>query len=159
MAEDFVHLHLHSEYSILDGAIKFPELMEKLRALGMKAVALTDHGNLFGAIEFYKYARDYGIKPIIGMEAYITAGDMREKDNADKNYHLTLLALNEKGYRNLLFLSSKAYLEGFYYKPRIDKKLLAEHSEGLVALSGCLKGEIPHKYLMEDEEAALEAAY
>ncbi len=159
MAEDFVHLHLHSEYSILDGAIKFPELMEKLRALGMKAVALTDHGNLFGAIEFYKYARDYGIKPIIGMEAYVTAGDMRERDNADKNYHLTLLALNEKGYRNLLFLSSKAYLEGFYYKPRIDKKLLAEHSEGLVALSGCLKGEIPHKYLMEDEEAALEAAY
>ncbi len=156
---EFVHLHLHSEYSILDGAVRFSELMEKLTALGMKAVALTDHGNLFGIIEFYKKAKEYGIKPIIGMEAYLTGGSMTDRVPNERIYHLTLLAANEKGYKNLLYLASKAYLEGFYYRPRIDKDLLAKHSEGLIALSGCLMGEIPQKFLRGDRQGAIEAAY
>ena len=153
MSKEFVHLHLHTEYSLLDGACKIGPLMKRVKELGMNAVAITDHGNLFGAIEFYKSALEHGIKPIIGIEAYLTPGDHKKKTKQGL-YHITLLAENLEGYRNLLYLSSISYLEGFYYKPRMDKKLLREHSKGLIALSGCLSGEIPRKILANDMEGA-----
>jgi len=141
----FVHLHLHSQYSLLDGAIKIHPLFERAKALNMPAVALTDHGNLFGAVEFYERARGAGIKPILGCEVYLAAEsrfskEKREKDASgyDAINHLLLIASNQTGYRNLVYLVSKAYLEGFYYKPRIDLDLLRERSEGLIATSGCL---------------------
>jgi len=141
----FVHLHLHSQYSLLDGAIKIDPLFERAKALNMPAVALTDHGNLFGAVEFYERARSAGIKPILGCEVYLASGsrftkEKREKDSSgyDAISHLLLLASNQTGYRNLVYLVSKGYLEGFYYKPRIDLDLLRERSEGLIATSGCL---------------------
>jgi DNA polymerase III subunit alpha len=141
----FTHLHLHTQYSLLDGAIKHNPLFERIRALGMESVAMTDHGNLFGAIEFYGKARANGVKPIIGCEVYIAAGSRFEKERRERDTsgfdaisHLLLLAMNETGYRNLMLLVSKAYLEGFYYKPRIDMDLLRRHHEGLIATSGCL---------------------
>jgi DNA polymerase-3 subunit alpha len=141
----FVHLHLHSQYSLLDGAIKIDPLFQRAVSLGMPAVGLTDHGNLFGAVEFYEGARRHGVKPLIGCEVYIASGsrfdkEKRERDESgfDAINHLLLLAMNETGYRNLVYLVSKAYLEGFYYKPRIDMDLLRSHSEGLIATSGCL---------------------
>jgi len=143
--QPFVHLHLHSQYSLLDGAIKIDPLFQRAKSLGMPAVALTDHGNLFGAVEFYEGARRQGVKPIIGCEVYIASNsrfdrEKRERDESgfDAINHLLLLAMNEVGYRNLIHLVSKAYLEGFYYKPRIDMDLLRQHSEGLIATSGCL---------------------
>jgi len=157
MSKEFVHLHAHSEYSILDGAVKIPDLVHHTKEKGMKALALTDHGNLFGVIEFYKTALKHRIKPIIGMEAYIAENSLEEKNPNENLSHLTLIAENEKGYKNLLYLSTISYLKGFYYKPRIDKQLLRENSEGLIALSGCLKGEIPQKILREDEEGARRA--
>jgi DNA polymerase-3 subunit alpha len=159
---DFVHLHLHSQYSLLDGANRIGDLMATAAEQEMPAVALTDHGNLFGAIEFYDAARKAGIKPIIGIEAYISQGSMRDRDpkRAHSN-HLVLLARNEVGYRNLLKLTTKSYLEGFYYKPRIDKELLRKHSEGLICLSACLNGEVNEKILggREDEARALTHEY
>lgn len=144
----FVHLHLHSEYSVLDGTLFVKEIVENALKEGMSAVALTDHGNLFGAIEFYKTATEKGIKPIIGMETYITEGSMDVKGKeSGPIYHLTLLAETNEGYQNLLRISTEAYLKGFYYKPRIDKEFLKKHSKGLIALSGCLQGEIPRKIL------------
>ena len=144
-ATPFVHLHLHSQYSLLDGAIKIDPLFERAKALNMPAVALTDHGNLFGAVEFYERARSAGIKPILGCEVYLASGsrfskEKREKDSSgyDAINHLLLLASNQTGYRNLVYLVSKAYLEGSYYKPRIDLDLLRERSEGLIATSACL---------------------
>jgi len=141
----FTHLHLHTQYSLLDGAIKHNPLFERVKALGQEAIAMTDHGNLFGAVEFYEKARANGIKPIIGCEAYIAAGsrfdkERRERDSGgfDAISHQLLLAMDATGYRNLVFLVSKAYLEGFYYKPRIDLDLLKKHSEGLITTSGCL---------------------
>jgi len=141
----FVHLHVHSQYSLLDGAIKLDQLFERARALNMPAVALTDHGNLFGAVEFYEKAREAGVKPILGCETYVAAGsrfdkEVREHEEGgfDAISHLLLLAMNRTGYRNLIQLVSKGYLEGFYYKPRIDLDLLRRHSEGLIATSGCL---------------------
>ena len=141
----FVHLHLHSQYSLLDGAIKIDPLFERVKSLGMPAVALTDHGNLFGAIEFYDAARRHGVKPILGCEVYIASNSRFDKEKREHDAsgfdainHLLLLAMNETGYRNLMLLVSKGYLEGFYYKPRIDIDLLREHSEGLLATSGCL---------------------
>jgi len=154
----FVHLHTHSEYSILDGAVRTAKLIEAALKNGMEALALTDHGNLFGAIEFYKAARNAGIKPIIGMEAYIARGSRKDKKNQESPHHLTLLAINERGFKNLIRLSTEAYLTGFYYKPRIDKELLQEFSEGLVALSGCLKGEIPSRILIGDFKGAEDVA-
>jgi DNA polymerase-3 subunit alpha len=143
----FVHLHLHSEYSLLDGAIRFPEVMELARSYRMPALALTDHGNLFGAISFYKHALQAGIKPLIGCEIYLTSGSRHDRKPGRKGQdtinHLVLLVQNLKGYKNLLRLVSAGYLEGFYYKPRIDKELMAGDCEGLVALSACLHGEIP----------------
>ena len=146
---DFVHLHLHSQFSLLDGANRLDDVVAAAAEAGMPALALTDHGNLFGAIEFYKKARAAGVKPILGVEAYITPGRMtdRQLDPSGDNNHLVLLAENETGYRNLLKLTSRAYLEGFYYKPRIDHDLLRKHSEGLIGLSACLKGEVNQRIL------------
>jgi DNA polymerase-3 subunit alpha len=146
---DFVHLHLHSQFSLLDGANRLDDVIAAAGEAGMPALALTDHGNLFGAIEFYKKARAAGVKPILGVEAYITPGRMtdRQLDPSGDNNHLVLLAENETGYRNLLKLTSRAYLEGFYYKPRIDHDLLRKHSEGLIGLSACLKGEVNQRIL------------
>ena len=149
MASQFVHLHVHTQYSLLDGANQIDALVQQTKNFGMPAVAITDHGNLFGAIEFYQKATAVGIKPIIGCEAYMAPKGRRDRDGhghfAHNDYfHLILLAANRTGYQNLLKLASKAYLEGFYYKPRMDKELLAEHHEGLIALSGCLSGEVPN---------------
>lgn len=144
-ADSFVHLHLHTEYSLLDGAIRIPELMKKAREFGMPAVAITDHGNLFGAIEFYQEAEKAGVKPIIGCEVYMAPGSLHDKKAAsarDASFHFTLLAQNAEGYSNLVKLVSIAHLDGLYYKPRIDKEVLAGHSKGLIGMSACLKGEI-----------------
>ncbi len=143
-SDSFVHLHLHTEYSFLDGAVRMKELMKKAKELGMPAVAITDHGNLHGAIEFYQAATAAGIKPIIGCEAYMAPAAMKDRatNQRDATYHFTLLAKDETGYRNLVKMISIAHLDGFHYKPRIDKELLSKHSAGLIGLSGCLKGEI-----------------
>src|SRR6478672_4725257 len=143
-ADSFVHLHLHTEYSLLDGAVRMPQLMAKAAEFGMPAVAITDHGNLHGAIEFYQAATAMGIKPIIGVEAYMAPGSMKDRPNSmrDAAYHFTLLARDETGYQNLVSLMTTAHLEGMHYKPRIDKELLAQHATGLIGMSACLKGEI-----------------
>ena len=144
MTKSFVHLHAHTEYSMLDGAAKIVDYLKKVKELNQPAAAITDHGNLYGAMEFVQKANDLGIKPIIGYEAYITPGsrfDRPDREN-NKRYHLTLLAENNIGYQNLVELVSKAYTEGYYYKPRIDYELLEQHHDGLIALSGCLGGEL-----------------
>ncbi|NVN98329.1 MAG: DNA polymerase III subunit alpha [Geobacteraceae bacterium] len=142
----FVHLHLHSQYSLLDGAIRLDDLVKKVKEQNMPAVAVTDHGCMFGAIEFYSKCKDAGIKPIIGSELYIAPGSRTQKDGggADgvSNFHIVLLCMNMQGYKNLSILSSAGFKDGFYYKPRIDKELLSKHSEGLIAMSACLKGEV-----------------
>jgi DNA polymerase-3 subunit alpha len=161
MARDsFVHLHLHTEYSLLDGAIRMKELMKKAAEFKMPAVAITDHGNLFGAIEFYQEAQRSGVKPIIGCEAYIAPGSHKDRPGSrrDAAYHFTLLAENETGYRNLVKLITAAHLEGFHYAPRIDKELLAAHSEGLIGLSGCLAGEINSAIQANNTEKAKQSA-
>lgn len=145
MSDSFVHLHLHTEYSLLDGAVRIQDLMQKAATYGMPAVAITDHGNMYGAIEFYQAAEKTGIKPIVGCEVYMAAGSMSDKGASsarDAAFHFTLLAKDAEGYNNLVKLVSAAHLDGFHYKPRIDKQLLAQHSSGLIGLSGCLKGEI-----------------
>jgi DNA polymerase-3 subunit alpha len=160
-AAPFVHLHLHTQYSLLDGAIRIKELMQKAVGLGMPAVAMTDHGNLFGAIEFYQAAKAAGINPIIGCEMYIAPGSMRDKKASsakDASNHFTLLAKNAAGYKNLVKLVTAGYLDGYYYKPRIDKDLLARHAEGLIALSGCLKGELNGHLLADQPAKARQAA-
>ena len=141
----FAHLHLHTEYSLLDGAARIKDVVAAAANDGQPAIAITDHGNLYGVIEFVKAAKKTGIKPIIGIEAYFVEGSRRDRPvgSANKRFHMNLLAENETGYRNLLNLSSKAYLDGYYYKPRVDMELLAEHSEGLIATSGCLGGLVP----------------
>ena len=139
----FVHLHCHTDYSLLDGACEIGQLMGVVAEQKMPAIAMTDHGNLFGAIEFYTKAKDKGIKPIIGCEVYVAQSDRKKKSETDNRYnHLVLLCENQEGYKNLVKLVSSAYLEGFYYKPRIDKELLAQHSKGLIAMSACLRGDI-----------------
>ncbi|MFC1835902.1 PHP domain-containing protein, partial [Thermodesulfobacteriota bacterium] len=158
---DFVHLHLHSQFSLLDGAIRIPDLVSRVKKWNMPALAITDHGNLFGAMEFYSQVQANGIKPIIGCEVYV-APESRTKQSARAGevtaYHLILLSENEKGYRNLCKLVTKAYQEGFYYKPRIDKELLEEFNEGLICLSACLSGEVPSLILAGHEEEALKQA-
>ncbi len=155
----FVHLHNHSDYSLLDGASKVEQLVERAVSMGMPALALTDHGNLFGAIQFYTIARKKGLKPIIGCEIYVAKESRHKKTGgSDQSNHLVLLAEGETGYYNLSKLVSYGYLEGFYYKPRIDKDLLAEYSKGLIGLSGCLKGAVAQHLLMEQHEAAVEEA-
>jgi len=157
----FVHLHLHSQYSLLDGAIRFDELCELAKKYRMEALALTDHGNLFGAIEFYQTAIKHGIKPILGCEIYIAPKSRFEKkggEGGEGSFHLTLLVKNRAGYFNLLKLVSLAHLEGFYYKPRVDKELLSRYHEGLIALSGCPKGEVAFYLSRGEMKRALEAA-
>lgn len=157
----FVHLHVHSEYSLLDGAIRIDDLLDKVQKNDMEAVALTDHGVMYGTVEFYKKAKSRGIKPIIGCEVYVAPGSRFEKTalkGSEPAYHLVLIAKNQEGYRNLVELVSKAYLEGFYYKPRVDKPLLREHSKGLFALSACLAGEIPRAILSEGLQKATQIA-
>src|SRR5438552_701274 len=161
MARDsFVHLHLHTEYSLLDGAIRMKELMKKATEFKMPAVAITDHGNLFGAIEFYQEAIRAGVKPIIGCEAYIAPGSHKDRpaSRRDAAYHFTLLAENETGYRNLVKLVTTAHLDGFHYAPRIDKELLAAHAAGLIGLSGCLSGEINTAIQANNIEKAKQSA-
>lgn len=158
--DGFVHLHVHSEYSLLDGAARIEELAGQAARLGMSALALTDHGVMYGAIPFYKACRSHGIKPIIGCEVYFTAESMRVKASRQDQpiYHLILLAKNETGYRNLMKIVSLAHLQGFHYKPRIDFEHLARHGEGLIALSSCLGGEIPQLLLQGRYEDAKRAA-
>jgi len=144
---EFVHLHLHTQYSLLDGACILEPLIEKAKRCRMPACAITDHGNMFGAIEFYDLAMKNGIKPIIGSEVYIAPESRFDKSSRgiqDASFHLILLAKNETGYRNLMKLVSAGFLEGFYYRPRIDKEILARHKDGLICTTACLKGEIPH---------------
>ncbi|MGQ0794231.1 MAG: DNA polymerase III subunit alpha [Deltaproteobacteria bacterium] len=154
----FIHLHLHSQYSLLDGAIKFDELFRRAREFGMPAVALTDHGNLFGAHEFYKEGRRAGIKPIIGCEVYVAPAARRDKSQEEKNHHLTVLSANAAGYRNLSRLVTRAYFEGFYRRPRVDMELLDTHREGLIILSGCMNSELSKRVLANDMKGALEVA-
>ncbi len=157
---DFVHLHLHTEYSLLDGACRIDDVVEKAHAAKMPAVAITDHGNMFGAIDFYKAASERGIKPIIGCEAYIAPGSRLDKKSSNAReaaYHLILLAKDDVGYKNLIQLISSAHLEGFYYKPRIDKEILARHAKGLIGFTSCLKGEVPNK-IKEDQFAQARTA-
>src|ERR1035438_2700255 len=139
----FTHLHCHSHYSLLDGLSKIEPLVLRAKELGMDSVALTDHGVMYGAIEFYNECKAAGIKPIIGMEAYIAPRSMNDKEGkVDADYHhVILLAQNQTGYHNLMKLSTLAHLEGFYYKPRIDTDLLRKHADGLICLSGCQRGE------------------
>ncbi|MDB4865774.1 MAG: polymerase subunit alpha, partial [Cohnella sp.] len=157
---DFVHLHVHSEYSLLDGAARIRDMTAQAAELGMTALALTDHGVMYGAIPFYKACKERGIKPIIGMEAYISAGSRHEKTSRKEQpiYHLTLLAKNAAGYRNLMKLSSIGHLEGFYYRPRIDFQVLSEHAEGLICLSGCLSGELSQQLLADRYDEAKSVA-
>ncbi|MBE0491862.1 MAG: DNA polymerase III subunit alpha [Sulfurospirillum sp.] len=139
---DFTHIHLHTEYSLLDGANKIDKLADILKAQGVKAVAITDHGNMFGAIDFYKTMRKNGIKPLIGMEAYIHNQEALDDKTTRQRFHLCLIAKNEIGYKNLMFLSSQSYIHGFYYYPRINKNLLKKHAQGLICSSACLQGEV-----------------
>ena len=156
----FVHLHCHSHYSLLDGASKIPALVRRAKSLGMPAIAVTDHGNLHGAVEFLREAKAADLKPIIGMEAYVAPGRRTERSGGghsgnEHNFHLTLLARNGEGVRNLMRLSSMAFLEGFYYKPRIDKEILERHSEGLICLSGCVSSEFSD-HVLHDKKAEAE---
>ena len=159
---EFVHLHLHTEFSLLDGANRIDKLMKKIQELGMSSVAITDHGNMFGAVQFFQKAKSSGIKPIIGCEVYIAPGSRFDKTNthgiSSASHHLVLLAQNETGYKNLIKLVSAGYLEGFYYKPRIDLELLSQHAEGLIGLTACLKGAVPYWYIHDNEAKAREIA-
>ena len=161
MNKPFVHLHCHSHYSLLDGAGQIESLLERAKGLGMNALALTDHGNLHGALKFYSKGKDLGIKPIVGIEAYIAPGSRFHKEAAggskEASYHLTLLAQNRTGFRNLVKLSSAAFLEGFYFKPRIDKELLEAHHEGVICLSGCISSEV-NRLLLAGGDPNLEKA-
>lgn len=159
-SSDYVHLHNHTHHSLLDGLTKVEELVNRVKELGMDAVAMTDHGTMSGTVEFYKAAKDAGVKPIIGMEAYVAARSRFDRDPAkDKaRYHLIMLAMNETGYKNLMYLSSKANLEGMYYKPRIDHDLLESHNEGIIALSACASGEVGENLRADNYEEAKKIA-
>jgi DNA polymerase-3 subunit alpha len=154
----FVHLHLHTQYSLLDGAISAKRLFARCKELGMDAAAVTDHGNMFGAVDFYMKAREGGIKPILGMEGYIAPESRFEKQKGggvkENAFHVLLLAENLTGYRNLMKLSSLGFIEGFYYRPRIDKALLAELNEGIICTTACIAGEVPAMLKRHDVAAA-----
>lgn len=156
----FCHLHLHTEYSLLDGSGKIPKIIERAKELGMDSIAITDHGVMYGCVEFYKQAKAAGIKPILGCEVYVAAKSMKIKqpDKENSTHHLVLLVKNEKGYENLMKIVSKASIEGFYYKPRIDHEYLKSHSEGLIALSACLAGEVQQNILKNKIDKAKEVA-
>ena len=156
----FTHLHVHTEYSLLDGASRIKDLVSRAKELGMDSVAITDHGVMFGVIEFYRECRKQGIKPIIGCEVYTAARTLFDKEvDKDKRMgHLILLARNDQGYRNLMKIVSEGYRHGFYYKPRIDKNVLREYHDGIIALSACLAGEVQHRLLNGDYEGAKKEA-
>src|ERR1700682_5273780 len=158
----FVHLHLHTDYSLLDGACDVEKLCHRVKELGMPAVAMTDHGNIFGAVHFVSAAKHAGVKPIVGCELYISKKDDTNIQRAPPEVYtynqLLVLAENEEGYRNLVKITSEASLHGFYYKPRVSKKFLAEHSRGLIGLSGCLKGEVAERLTEGNYDAARAAA-
>ena len=156
----FVHLHLHSEYSLLDGACRIDHLMDRVKELGQTAVAITDHGVMYGCIDFYKAAKAAGVKPIIGCEVYVARRGMTDRVHGQDNdpYHLVLLCENRTGYENLCYLVSEAFIHGFYGKPRVDLALLKQHHEGLIALSACLAGAVPQYLMREDYEGAKEYA-
>ncbi|MFC1899707.1 DNA polymerase III subunit alpha [Chloroflexota bacterium] len=155
----FTHLHIHTEYSLLDGMCRIPQVVARAKELGMESLAITDHGVMYGAIEFYLAAKEAGIKPIIGCETYLAQGSRFDRNPSDRNnYHLVLLAKNLTGYRNLMQLTTKAHIEGFYYKPRLDRGLLEEYHEGLIVLSACLAGEIPRLILQGRVPEAKKAA-
>ncbi|MBU4489246.1 MAG: DNA polymerase III subunit alpha [Actinobacteria bacterium] len=160
MSQDFAHLHLHTEYSILDGACRISEALETAREMGMDSLAITDHGVMYGALEFYQKALKCGIRPILGSEVYVAPGGRlsRERGTPERPNHLVLLAENNIGYENLMRIVTRGFTEGFYYKPRVDKEVLTQHSEGLIALSACLKGEIPAALLAGDEALASSTA-
>src|SRR5215472_16579066 len=149
MAAPFVHLHNHTDYSLLDGACEISQLMTLAAEQKMPAVAMTDHGNLFGAVEFYNNAKQKGIHPVIGCEVYVAQEGHKVKSDSNRYNHLVLLCENQEGYRNLIQLVSTGYLDGFYYKARIDKDLLSGHSKGLIALSACLRGDINETLLAD----------
>ncbi len=161
---EFVHLHLHSQYSLLDGAIHFKPLLQRAEELKMPAIAVTDHGSMFGALEFFSAAMKSPVKPIIGCEVYVAPSSRFEKtpisseSGYDKSFHLVLLVMDSTGYKNLSTLVSAGYTEGFYYKPRLDKELLEKHNEGLIALSACLGGEVPKMLALDRMDKAREAA-
>src|SRR4051812_27881966 len=160
-SQRFVHLHCHSHYSLLDGASKVPDLVQRAKGLGMDALAITDHGNLYGAVEFLREAKAVGLKPIIGLEAYVAPGRRNERagggaSGKETSFHLTLLARTGEGVRNLMRLSSMSFLEGFYYKPRIDKEILQRHADGLICLSGCVSSEFSD-HILHGKEAEAEA--
>ncbi|MBR6472664.1 MAG: PHP domain-containing protein, partial [Firmicutes bacterium] len=156
----FTHLHLHTEYSLLDGAARIKDVVSRAKELGMTSLAITDHGAMFGVVDFYKECKAQGIKPIIGCEVYTAARSHLNKDaDFDKRQgHLILLAENEQGYKNLIKIVSIGYTEGYYYKPRIDKDVLRAHSEGLICLSACLSGEVQRRLLHRDYAGAREEA-
>lgn len=155
---NFVHLHLHSEYSLLDGSTRISLLPKRVKELNMNAVALTDHGNMYGAIAFYKACKDEGIKPILGCEVYISKKDLSIKDKSNERYHLILLAENNEGFKNIMKIVSIGFVDGYYYKPRIDKKVLKKYSKGIIATSACLGGEVQKLILNRDIEAAKKSA-
>ncbi|MBR2040873.1 MAG: DNA polymerase III subunit alpha, partial [Oscillospiraceae bacterium] len=155
----FAHLHLHTEYSLLDGACRIKKLIPRVKELGQTAVAITDHGAMYGVIDFYREANKYGIKPVIGCEVYVANRSRFSKEHLmDWSYHLVLLCENNTGYKNLIKLVSAGFTEGFYKKPRVDKELLRKHHEGLIALSACLAGEIPRHLTQNDYESAKKTA-
>ena len=157
---DFVHLHVHTEYSLLDGSGKISKLIKRAKELEMKSIAITDHGTMYGAVDFYKEAIDNGIKPIIGCEIYVAEKSMHIKDlqNNNETYHLVLLVKNQKGYENLMKIVSEASINGFYYKPRVDYEFIKDHCEGLIASSACLGGQVSKNLLRGNKEKAKETA-
>ena len=160
MASNFVHLHVHSEYSLLDGAARIKDLVAKAKEYEMTSIALTDHGVMYGAMDFYKECKANGIKPILGVEGYVINGDITEKDlgRLEERYHLILLAENEEGYKNLIKLVSESHTEGFYYKPRMNKELLRKYSKGIICMSACLAGEVSSLILKGELDKARSAA-
>ena len=159
MTNKFTHLHVHTSYSLLDGSARINKLIEKAKELNMDSIAITDHGSMFGVIEFYKQAKKHNIKPILGCEIYVTKGNYKDNTNKERDqYHLILLAENQIGYSNLMKIVSEGYVNGFYYKPRVDKELLDKYSEGIIALSACLGGEVQKHLLYNEYEAAKEVA-
>ena len=157
----FTHLHVHTEYSLLDGSSKIKEIVARAKELGMDSLAITDHGVMYGVIDFYRAAKEAGIKPIIGCEIYVAPGSRFDREASkgdDRYYHMILLAENDTGYFNLMKIVSKGFVDGFYYKPRVDDEILRQYHEGIIASSACLAGQIPRELIRGDYEAAREAA-
>ena len=157
----FTHLHVHTEYSLLDGSGKIKEMLPRAKELGMDSLAITDHGVMYGVIDFYKMAKKVGIKPILGCEIYVAPGsrfDREKSQDEDRYHHLVLLAENNQGYRNLMKIVTRGFTEGYYYRPRVDYEVLETYHEGIIALSACLAGEIPRKIVKDDYEGAKESA-